>query len=106
MASACQAPLRPQSPVTITVGGDTNKKRVLEGSIAPPPSTDTQMGDAEANAHQAELEPASEISAPTFNPADAFSDMASFVSSMLGRTASSALSPQGLPDLVPTPEFL
>ena len=40
-----RTPLRLQPLVTITVGGDTNKKRALEGSIAPPPSTDTQMDD-------------------------------------------------------------
>ena len=33
----------PNPPVTVPVGGDANKKRVLSGSIAPPPSTDTPM---------------------------------------------------------------
>ena len=89
MASACQAPLRPQSPVTVTVGGDSNKKRVLEGSIAPPPSTDTQMDDgaSEANGHQPE--PAIGTPAPAYNPADVVSDLSAFVSNMLGHNAGS-----------------
>ena len=36
-------PLRPQSLATVAAGGNSNKKRVLAGSIAPSPPPNTQM---------------------------------------------------------------
>ena len=86
MASASQTPLRPQSSITITVGGDSNKKRVLTGS--PPLFTDTPMSDAEANGHQPEPEP---THPPTYNLADVVPDLSAFVSDVLGRNAGSAV---------------
>ena len=83
MASACQAPLRPQSPVTVPASDDANKKRVLEGSPRPPP--DVPMNDAEAEATQ---QLASEAFT-AFNLADTVSVLSSFVSSMLGCDAGS-----------------
>ena len=106
MASASQTPLRPQSPTTITVGGDTNKKRVLEGSISPPPSTDTQMDDAAANGHQPVPEPAAHpppTPAPAYNPDNAVSDLSIFVSDLLGRDAGSmvaSIDPSSRADLL------
>ena len=82
MASASQTPLRPQSFVAVTVGGDSNKKRVLIGSL--PLFTDTPMSDAEADGHQPEPE-------PTYNLADVVPDLSAFVSDVLGRNAGSAV---------------
>ena len=39
---------RPQSSVTVPVGGDASKKRALSGPLRPPP--DVHMNDAEAEA--------------------------------------------------------
>ena len=86
MASASQTPLRPQSSVTVTAGGDSNEKRVLTGS--PPLFTDTPMSDAEANGHQPEPEP---THPPTCNLADVVPDLSAFVSDVLGRNAGSAV---------------
>ena len=86
MASACPAPLRPQYPVTVPVGGDANKKRVLSGSPRPPPDVPMCGVEAEAIVHQLSLE-----AATAFNPADVVSDLSSSVSSGLGCTAGSAI---------------
>ena len=83
MASASQRPLQPQSSITVTIGGDSNKKQVLAGS--PPFSTDTLMSDA---GHQPEPEPAYPS---TYNLADVVPDLSAFVSDMLGRNAGSSV---------------
>ena len=98
VASACQAPPRPQSSVKVPVGGDASKKRTLSGPLRPPP--DVQMNDAEAEAIAHQLAP---DCTPAFNPADVVSDLSSFVSSVLGCTAGSTISTLS-PD--PTPELL
>lgn len=68
------------------------KKRVLEGSIVPPPTTDTQMMDyAEADGHQPEPTARPPTSPPTYNPADVVSDLSAFVSDMLGHNAGSTV---------------
>ena len=83
MASASQTPLRPQSSVTVTVGDDSNKKRVLTGS--PSLSNYTPMSDA---GRQPVPEPAHP---PTYNLADVVPDLSAFVSDVLGRNAGSAV---------------
>ena len=108
MALASQTLLRPQSPVTVSVGGDTNKKRVLEGSIAPPPSTDTQMDNAAANGHQPVPEPAARsppTPAPAYNPDDVVSDLSTFVTDLLGHSAGSKVAALSSPESR-TPELL
>ena len=101
MASACQAPLRPQSPVTVPAGDEANKKQVLEGSPRPPP--DVPMCDATSIAHQLSSE-APAIPA-TLNPEDVVSDLSSFVSSVLGCAAGSAIDTLA-PDSTQTPALL
>ena len=98
MASACQAPLRPQSPVTVPAGDEANKKRVLEGSPRPPP--DIPMCDATSIAHQLSSEAPAAL-----NPDDVVSDLSSFVSSVLGCAAGSAIDTL-LPDSTQTPALL
>ena len=89
MASACQAPPRPQSSVTVPVGGDASKKRALSGPLRPPP--DVHMNDAEAEAIAHQLAP---DCTPAFNPDNMIPGLISFVSGTLG-CASNSVSPSG-----------
>ena len=101
MASARQAPLRPQSPVTVPAGDEANKKRALEGSPRPPP--DVPMCDAASIAHQLSSE--APASPAALNPDDVVSDLSSFVSSVLGCVAGSAIDTLP-PDSTQTPALL
>ena len=89
MASACQAPARPQSSVTVPVGGDASKKRALSGPLRPPPDVRMNRAEAEAIAHQ--LAP---DYTPAFNSDNVIPDLISFVSRTLS-CSSNSISPSG-----------
>ena len=94
MASACQAPPRPQSSVTVPAGCDASKKGALPGPHRPPPDVDMNDAEAEASTRQ----PAPEASTPTFKPSNTLSEMSCFITSMLGPAALSKTHPGFVPE--------